>query len=299
MSVCVLGSINLDLVCRVVELPGPGETVTALDLARFAGGKGANQAAASARWGACTYMVGAVGKDDAGDELLAHLSSAGVNVSGVARVPGAPTGQAYISVSSAGENMIVVVGGANRTVSTEQVRASAVDGHAVLLSQLETPLAAIEALFAGPRKGLRILNAAPAVPDAKTLFRFLDMLIVNETELAHYAGAARELVALPEIAGAARSLIVREGQRVIVTLGARGAVAVDAESVIEVPGRAVQVVDTTGAGDCFCGVLAASLDEGFALPDAMHRANVAAAISTQTAGAAVIPTLRVEVDALL
>lgn len=299
MSVCVLGSINLDLVCRVAELPGPGETVTALDLARFAGGKGANQAAASARWGARTYMIGAVGADDAGEELVAHLTSAGVDVSGIARVSGAPTGQAYISVSAVGENMIVVVGGANRTVSAEQVRASAVDRHAVFLSQLETPLPAIEALFSGPQKGLRILNAAPAVPEAKALFPLLDILIVNETELAQYAGASRELVALPEIADAARSLIGREGQRAIVTLGARGAVTVDAASVLEVSGRAVQVVDTTGAGDCFCGVLAASLDEGFALPDAMHRANIAAAISTQTAGAAVIPKLRTEVDALL
>lgn len=299
MSVCVLGSINLDLVCRVAELPGPGETVTALDLMRFAGGKGANQAAASARWGARTSMIGAVGEDDAGEELLAHLSSAGVDVSGIAQVPGAPTGQAYISVSSSGENMIVVVGGANRTVSAEQVRASVVDGHAVFLSQLETPLPAIKALFAGLQTGPRILNAAPAVPEAKELFPLLDILIVNETELAQYAGASRELVALSEVASAARGLIVRDGQRVIVTLGARGAVAVDTTSVIEVPGRAVQVVDTTGAGDCFCGVLAASLDEGFALPDAMHRANVAAAISTQTAGAAVIPALRVQVDALL
>ena len=299
MSVCVLGSINLDLVCRVADLPGPGETVTALDLTRFAGGKGANQAAASARWGAYTYMIGAVGADDAGEEILAHLSSASVNVSGIARVAGVPTGQAYISVSSAGENMIVVVGGANRTVSAEQVRASPVDGHAVFLCQLETPLPAIEALFAGAQKSLRILNAAPAVPEAKALFPLLDVLIVNETELAQYAGASRELVMLPEIVSAARSLIARDGQRLIVTLGARGAVAVDAIGVIEVPGRAVQVVDTTGAGDCFCGVLAASLDEGFALPDAMHRANVAAAISTQTAGAAVIPALRVEGDALL
>lgn len=299
MSVCVLGSINLDFVCRVAELPGPGETVTALDLTRFAGGKGANQAAASARWGAHTYMIGAVGEDDAGDALLAHLSSAGVDVSGIARVAGAPTGQAYICVSSAGENMIVVVGGANKTVSAEQLRASSIDGHNVLLSQLETRLSAIEALFAGRHKGLRILNAAPAVPEAASLFPLLDILIVNETELAQYAGAARELVALPQIAAAARRLIARDGQRVIVTLGARGAVAVDAAGMIEVPGRAVQVVDTTGAGDCFCGVLAASLDEGFSLPDAMHRANLAAALSTQTAGATVVATLRVEVDALL
>src|SRR5579859_1807241 len=163
MGVCVLGSINLDIVCRVARLPAPGETLLAESLERFAGGKGANQAVAAAAWGAPTALIGAVGRDEAGERLLAHLEERGVDVSAVSRLADAPTGQAHICVSPSGENTIVVVGGANRSVTAAHVRAADTGGHGVFLSQLETPLEAIGALFAGAAaRGVTLLNAAPA-----------------------------------------------------------------------------------------------------------------------------------------
>jgi ribokinase len=298
MSVCVLGSINLDIVCRVAELPHPGQTVMALDVQRFPGGKGANQAVASARWGAPTAMIGAVGRDEAGEDLLAHLVSAGVDTAGIRRLAGAPTGVAHINVSDAGENMIVVIGGANRSVSAEHISTHRTDSHRVVLAQLETPVSAIQALFAQTTSATKILNAAPAIDEAKALFRLADILVVNQSELAHYVQTATTEDSHIDLLTVARRLIAHRDQQVVVTLGARGAVAIDANDIISVAGSAVEVVDTTGAGDCFCGVLAASVDEGIPLPEALMRANRAAAVSTCRAGAAVSPDLRAEAEAL-
>ena len=210
------------------------------------------------------------------------------------RLAGTPTGQAYIFVSAAGENMIVVVGGANQRVGPADVDALDVAARCVFLAQLETTVEAIEALFtsAAAGNGMRILNAAPALAEGAKLFPLADILVVNETELARYAGAG-------DVGLAARRLISRVGQTVIVTLGAEGAMAVDAASVPTAAGRPARVVDTTtGAGDCFCGVLAACLSEGAAMADALALANAAASISTERAGAAVAATLRAEVEAL-
>ena len=298
MSVGVLGSINLDIVCRVAELPRPGETIMALGVERFPGGKGANQAAASARWGAQTAMFGAVGHDEAGEELLAHLTSATVDIAGIRRLSDAPTGTAYINVSNAGENMIVVVGGANRFVSAEQITSHNFGSRRVVLAQLETPIEAIAALFTQTSGATKVLNGAPAVNEAKKLFPLADIIVLNQSELAQYAQSAKATDADIDVASAARKLLSRPNQTVIVTLGARGVLAVDSSDVISVKGHRVDVVDTTGAGDCFCGVLAASLDQGAALTEALRLANRAAALSTCRAGAAVSPTLRAEVEAL-
>lgn len=298
MSVCVLGSINLDIVCRVARLPAPGETIPAEGVERLPGGKGANQAVACARWGAAAALIGAVGRDEAAEPLLAHLRAAGVDVAGVARIAGQPTGQAHIFVSAAGENMIVVIGGANKAVGAEHVRPGDLGRHRVFLTQFETPLGAIEALFAGAGDALKILNAAPAVAQGEALFPLADILVVNQTELARYAGAGDPPVSAPDVERAARALISRSGQTVVVTLGAAGAVAVDGAGAILVAGRPARVVDTTGAGDCFCGVLAASLSEGASLEDALGDANAAASLSTERPGAAVSPTLRTEVGAI-
>jgi ribokinase len=299
MGVCVLGSINLDNVCRVARLPSPGETLVADSLERFAGGKGANQAIAAAAWGATTALIGAVGGDEAGAQLIAHLESRGVGVSAVARVADAPTGQAQICVSPAGENTIVVIAGANRTVTAAQVAAADTSRFKVFLSQLETPPDAIEALFSHVAgESLRILNAAPALEDARALFPLCDIIVVNQGELAFYAGGPEPANAGDAIAPA-RGLIVRPGQTIIVTLGAAGALAVTAESHTFIEGHAARVLDTTGAGDCFCGVLAAALAEGLSLADAVALANLAAALSTEQPGASVQPSLRADAQARL
>ncbi len=301
MSVCVLGSINLDIVCRVKELPAPGETVSALGMAQYAGGKGANQAVTCARWGAATTLIGAVGEDDAAGVLLGHLADAGVATNAIARIGGAPTGRGYINVSDAGENMIVVVGGANLAVSAKQVRGADVATCAVFIAQLEVAPEAIAALFdtKAARAGVRILNAAPAVLEAAALFHLADILVVNETELARYAGLTQAPESPADIDRAARGLIVRENQRVVVTLGAAGARIVSGSGVHAVDGRPAKVVDTTGAGDCFCGVIAAALSEGETLEKAVALANAAAAVSTEHAGAFAPRDLRESANARL
>jgi ribokinase len=300
MSVCVLGSINLDNVCRVARIPVAGETIMARRLDRFAGGKGANQAVAAAAWGSRSLLIGAVGRDEAGVTLLAHLTDAGVDVSAVAQVAGAPTGQAQICVSDSGENMIVVIGGANRAVDPAMAAAARIAPCRVFLAQLEMPLETVEALFrrAGDQGGLRILNAAPALPEARSLFPLADLIVVNEGELAMFAGDAKPATAEAAV-DLARRLIGRPNQGVIVTLGAAGALAVGAFGVIRAEGYPAAVVDTTGAGDCFCGVLAAALAEGGDLARALALANAAAAVSVELAGAAAPRDLRARAEARL
>jgi ribokinase len=287
MGVVVLGSLNLDVVCRVETLPAPGETVAGLGVSQFPGGKGLNQAIAAARWDAPTAMIGAVGDDAAGETLLAALSEAGADGSAVVVNMAAQTGQAFIFVSAAGENVIVVAGGAN-LVLTAPPRFD-LEGVTVALAQLETPIPATRALFEAvvAAGGLTLLNAAPAIEAGATLFPLTDIIVVNETELARYARVATAPERTDDIAALARGLLCRPAQRVVVTLGAAGAMAVAADTVIQMPGRTAKVVDTTGAGDCFCGVLAASLSEGADLGQAMAQANAAAALSTEVHGAAV------------
>ena len=302
MSVCVLGSLNLDIVCRVAELPKPGETVMGLGVERLPGGKGANQAVAAARCGVRTRLIGAVGRDEAGDAMLAALRRAGVEAGQVLRLADHATGQAFIWVSQAGENSIVVAGGANLAVTPQIMDAEAAAQSRVLLAQLETPIETIEALYAGAPASagrLRLLNAAPAIPEARRLFPLVDILIVNETELASFAGVAIAADDLDAVAAAARTLISRPDQTVVVTLGAAGAVAVRSGGRVVVGGRAARVVDTTGAGDCFCGVLAARLSEDADLETALAWANAAAALSTERPGATPSIPSRAEIEAAL
>ncbi len=297
MSVCVIGSLNLDIVCRVQELPAPGETVAGLGVARLPGGKGGNQAVAAARCGAATTMLATIGQDEAGAIMLASLKEAGVDAGRVVALPGQPTGQAFIWVSAAGENSIVVAGGANALLTPAMV--ADLGAWRVILGQLETPVVTLEAAFKAGGAATRILNAAPALDEGRRLLPLTDILIVNETELARYAELATAPQALDDVAAAARALITSEDQTVIVTLGKAGAVAVTRNSLHAVEGRPAKVVDTTGAGDCFCGVLAARLSEGADLPTAMLWANTAAGLSTQTPGAAPSMPTRAAIEAAL
>ena len=301
MSVFVLGSINLDAVARVDDLPRPGETVAGLSLELFPGGKGANQAVAAARMGAPTRLMGAVGREDSGPSLKTKLAGYGVQVADVKELQGVPTGQAHVWVASSGENMIVVTSGANAAITPQQVTATTLEGQRVLLCQLETPAQAVEALFrAGAAKGaLRILNAAPALPQGAALFPLTDILILNQTELATYAKLDQEPVRLEEVSRAARKLMSRPDQTVIVTLGSAGVATVRRDEAFLIEGRKVKAIDTTGAGDCFCGALAAALSSGIELREAVEMANAAAALSVQKNGAAPSMPSRSEVEAFL
>jgi ribokinase len=250
MSVCVLGSINLDIVASVENLPCPGETISAHALEHFPGGKGGNQAVASARMGVDTLMVGAVGADDPGEKMYAYLAESGVDVSAVLTKPEQLTGQAFINVSASGENAIVIVPGANAALGVDDISSVDLASYQVFLAQLESPLKSIEALFksAAAKQGTTILNAAPAIAEGANLFSLVDILIVNETELATYSGLNESTDDQDAVINAAQKLLSHDGQTIVVTLGAKGVVVVDKNSSENVQSLTVEVLDTTGAG---------------------------------------------------
>ena len=276
--IIVVGSINMDLVARVPHIPAPGETVLGSTLSHHHGGKGANQAVAAARLGAAVALVGAVGEDAFGGELLAGLQAEGVDLRHLGRVPG-PSGCALISVADSGENAIAVLPGANLQVALPEAQAFA-GGPGWLLLQLEVPLPTVTAWArAAAAAGWRVLlNAAPmaALPDA--LLAAVDTLVVNQGELASLVGGAAGAEALAAVAR-------RGPKRVVVTLGEAGCRAWDAGRVVDVPGIAVEVLDSTGAGDSFVGALAAALDAGLGFDAALQRAVLAGALSCTAPGA--------------
>ncbi|WP_029434022.1 ribokinase [Blastococcus sp. URHD0036] len=286
MSVTVVGSLNEDVLIPVERLPGRGETVIGGSPSTAAGGKGANQAAAAGRLGPGVHMVGRVGDDPAGARMQAALAECRVNVSRVHRTAGVPTGTATIPVESgSGENLIVVVPGANAALTAEDVDVAPVQRADVLLLQLEVPMATVTAAarLAG---GTVVLNPAPPAPLPADLLERVDVLVPNEHELAALAGVPDTERSPAEVAALARSLA---GPRtsVVVTLGARGAVVVpagDAPALLQAP-PPVTPVDTTGAGDCFCGALCQALARGQQLPEAVRYAATAAALSTTGPGA--------------
>lgn len=291
--VLVAGSANLDFVVRAAHIPAPGETVLGRDFSTHPGGKGANQAVACARaGGAPTQMLLALGDDAFAAPLEASLRGAGVELL-LQRGHGLPTGAAFITVSDEGENAIAVAPGANLALRAEHLPPQA--GIDVLLLQLESPLAAVAAWAAAARAaGVAVmLNAAPAQALPAPLLAALDVLIVNEGELAAIGGAEGTLderLQRMRAAGVAA---------VVVTLGARGCVALTAAGRFEQPGFAVEVVDSTGAGDTFCGVLAAARARRAPWPEALREASAAAALACTRLGAQSAIPSAAEVEALL
>ncbi len=288
-AILVAGSANLDFVVRAPHIPAPGETVLGGAFRTFPGGKGANQAVAAARaGGAATRMLVALGDDAYAKELEASLHDAGVTLALVRSDE--PTGTAFICVSDAGENAITVAPGANGALRPDHLPDLAGTSH--LLLQLETPLASVAAYARAARDaGVRVvLNAAPAQALPAELLADLDVLIVNEGELAAVTGIEGDI---------ARALDALAIPCVIVTLGARGACARDGDTRVVQPGFAVEPVDTTGAGDTFCGVLAAALARGAALDGALREACAASALACTRPGAQTGVPPRGEVEALL
>ncbi|MBS4101703.1 ribokinase [Tsukamurella paurometabola] len=278
-SVVVVGSVNLDAVTVCDRFPQPGETVTGVSVAFGQGGKGANQARSAARSGAATAFVGAVGDDDAARTVLDSLAGARVDVSRVARVPGS-TGFANVTVDGSGENHIVVVPGANGAVRVDDAARAAIGAADVLLLQLEIPLPAVlDAARAAREAGtVVLLNPSPVRSLPDELIALLDGVIVNRDEEK----------ALAEV--------VRRVPHVVTTLGGDGARATGPDGTVDTPGFAVDVVDTTGAGDAFAGALAAHWDLSPA--ERLRRANAAGALTATAPGAAAAPTAA-EVDAFL
>lgn len=300
IDIAVLGSINLDLCFAVQRFPLAGETLMSSSLARTPGGKGLNQAVAAARMNRRVAMLGAVGAEEAGSSLRAFLGDNAVEIQGVATLAEAPTGIATIMLNDGGENMIVVAAGANQRISAEAVAAGMCDA-GYYLAQLETPVPAIAAFFrAGRARGGKcVLNAAPALESARQLFPLCDVIVVNETELASFTGTVTDGPGNGAIGAAAHRMLCGENQTIIVTRGKQGVVAVRHGATLVVEARQVAATDTTGAGDCFCGVLVAGLSEGLALGAAIDRANAAAAIAVGRSGAATSSPTRTELDAFL
>ncbi len=297
--VFVFGSINTDLVVYVTRLPRPGETVSGTGWASFPGGKGANQAVAAARAGAAVELYGCHGDDLFGRERLESLGQTGVSTRGVRVLPGVSSGIAQITVDSEGENTIAVAPGANARFSADGIELPKPPrGETwVSLFQNEVPQDAIEELIltAHGVGHLVLWNLAPTFSrrPADATMRAVDFLICNRNELAAVTGMSGD----PE--KAARTLFARGVRAVIATLGKDGSLLIREQGTQRVDAFPVEAVDTVGAGDCFCGVLAASLAESFEVGAALRRASAAAAISATRRGAQPSMPTRKEIDALL
>jgi ribokinase len=300
-GVFVAGSINMDVVATAERHPRIGETVVGREVFYFPGGKGANQAVAAAKLGAATTLIGRTGRDAFGRDLRAFLAVQGINLSLVQETSGAHTGTAIITLANA-DNTIVVIPGANALVDAADVSAAPLARGDVAVSQFEIPLPAISAYFKKARAAgaTTILNPAPAIPFDRGLLGLADILILNETELGLLTRTElRDTDDLSSFIEAARSLQTDKDKTVCVTLGKRGVIAlVDGEPLI-IPGRVVEAVDTTGAGDCFVGAVAAQLADGRPIRNAFEYANIAASICVQRMGAAPSMPTAAEVSAVM
>ncbi|MDW8309728.1 MAG: ribokinase [Verrucomicrobiales bacterium] len=299
--IVVVGSSNTDLIVRVPRIPRPGETILGGRFTTAPGGKGANQAVAAARAGARVTLIARVGRDAFGSQALAGFVRDGIDVRFVRRDPDAPSGVALIFVAADGQNSIAVAGGANANLSVADVRrAQRAFAHArVLLLQLETPLPTVKAAAQlAARRGVRVvLNPAPARDLPDELLRRVSVLTPNEIEAAALSGVkVRDLASAEK---AARRLLQRGVEAVIITLGARGALVSSAAGTERVKGFRVRAVDTTAAGDVFNGALAVALSEGRPLREAVRFANAAAAISVTRMGAQPSAPTRDEIERLL
>lgn len=278
--VVVVGSLNADHTLRVERLPRAGETVTATGHIIGLGGKGFNQAVTAARMGTAVAMVGCIGADTDGDRLLRALNDEYIDAGYVRRDAQLPTGQAHITVDSSGQNTIVVTPGANAHATFPS---AALDGAGVLLAQLEIPLETVAVAMAAARAaGVRtILNTAPARPLTTEFLRNVDVLVANETESEQLGSVGFHGTA-------------------VITSGQRGAlVLVPGEAHRRVPALRVPVVDTTAAGDAFCGCLAASLAMELSMNDALSRAAAAGAFAVTSDGAFASLPCASDVDDLL
>ncbi|MCZ4302568.1 ribokinase [Microbacterium oxydans] len=287
MRVVVVGSINQDVVAHVERIPSPGETVLASSMLRSGGGKGANQAVAARRaGGAEVAFVGAVGVDVEGTQLRRALEHDGIDVAGLAQLEG-PSGIALISVDSQAENAIVVIPGANgRIISLSDSQRTVVAEAGVLLTQLEIPLSLVAEAAAGRRADAwHVLNAAPASPLASEgveLRGFVDVLIVNEHEALDVSGTDHVAEAVAVLSARVPALVV--------TLGGAGSIVVCGGERVDIRSFPVEAVDTTGAGDTFCGVFAATLAASGRAPDSVDVSLLAAAARAGAAAAALAVT---------
>lgn len=284
--IVVLGSLNMDLVLRVPHAPAAGETLLGRSFATIPGGKGANQAVSCAREGAQVRMIGCVGDDDHGRALRQALERDGIDTEALRTDAAEPTGTALIMVEDSGQNRIVMIAGANAGVDLDAADLrTRLAGAAFLVTQFETPRAQVErAIAVAHEAGCKVLlNPSPVQAIAEPLWPKIDTLVVNEIEARTLSGLGAD--SPQEAAAAGQAMRARGIARVVVTLGARGAVAVDADGARHHPALVVQAVDTTAAGDTFLGALATALGEGQSFDEAVRLGIRAAALCIQQPGA--------------
>ena len=297
-TVLVAGAINTDLVATVERAPRAGETVTGQGFGMYGGGKGANQAVAVARSGVRVSLLGAVGDDPFGRARLADLRADGVATDHVHTARDQASGVALITVEAEGENRIAYIPGATLTITAEDALAALEAVRpSILLAPNELQPAALLALVTRARElGVQvILNAAPDPSTVIPVLQFVDILIVNWGEALELAGIADPSPEIPVLISALARI---SGCGVVITRGSDGVIGVEGDGSFEVPPMKVEAIDTTGAGDAFCGALTASLARGAVFHDAVVYASIAGAISVTRAGAqSSIPT-REEIEAL-
>ena len=285
-NILVIGSSNTDMTVKTKALPKPGETVLGGIFTMGAGGKGANQAVAARRLGGEVKFICKVGRDIFGDNAIAHYQQEGLDTGGILRSE-LPSGVALISVDEHAENCIVVASGANNDLTEADIEAVAGDLRScgILLLQLEIPVPSVvkAARIAHGAGATVVLNPAPACPLPDELFRYVDLFIPNETELSTFSGLS---VSDEESAAKAAAAMQAKGVgKLIVTMGSKGSLICEGGEPVFVPARKVKAVDTTAAGDTFCGALCMALSEGRGLKEAAEFATAASALTVQKMGA--------------
>ena len=297
MSVLVFGSLNLDLVTYADKLPAIGETIVGEKLLKFPGGKGLNQAIAARRAGSEVLMVGSIGNDADGDYLFNILKSENIDPKFITKTS-EQTGIAVIEVSKSAENRIIIIAGANsKTRFSNEVLTSS-PSVTVSLTQLETPIAEV-AKFVHESKAARkitILNPAPIQKLDQQLLQDTDYLIANETEASFLIGSAVEHLSKDEAVTIARQLQKNGSKKVIITLGEQGSVYLDQEKELFTPAYKVKAVDTTAAGDAFCGAFATAISENKPVEYALKFASAAGGLAATKAGA--VPSLPTQQEIL-
>lgn len=285
-TILVIGSSNTDMTAKTAELPRPGETVLGGVFTMGAGGKGANQAVAAQRLGGKVKFICKVGKDMFGDNSIAQYEKEGLDTSGILRSE-LPSGVALIYVDSHAENCIVVASGANGDLTEDDIEKSRKDleGCDILLLQLESPIPSVlkAAKIAHQAGKTVVLNPAPACPLPEELFRNIDLFIPNETELSTFSGMP--VTSQEEAEAAAKAMQAKGVGKLIVTMGSKGALICEGGPSVFVPAHKVKAVDTTAAGDTFCGALCVAISEGKSLKEAAEFACAASALTVQKMGA--------------
>ena len=286
-KIVVIGSCNTDMVISMDHLPLPGETLIGGEFFMNSGGKGANQAVAAARLGGKVSFIAKVGNDPFGKRALEQYRAEGIDVKHILTDPEQPSGVALIMVDAQGENSIAVASGANAHLTTKDIdNAKEILSRAdIVLMQLETPITTVEhAANVAKRSGAKvILNPAPAQPLPESLLQNLYILIANETEAEFISGT--QITDMDSVARAADILCDKGVEKVVITLGSRGAFVKERGNYHQIPGLKVKAVDATAAGDTFCGALCVALAEGKNLTEAVTFANRCAAVTVTRMGA--------------